>query len=282
MLSDPTVPVDNSGVLPADAAGVELPGSPTARSDNLAIRGETALQQPKLQPLYAQVKALLVQRIASGAWKPGQMLPSEFELASIYNVSQGTVRKALIALEADSLIVRRQGRGTYVARHTRERALFHFFRMVDVRNHRQTPSSIVLTHRIAKAKPEQASLLEIEHGTTLHVVVRVRQFDGVPAIFEKIFIPVALMPDLSLPMGTVMEDEMYVIYEERFGITVARASERLTAVAAAREEAAHLQVTPGTPLLQILRLARDVGGSCVELRVSRCNSAFTEYAAELS
>lgn len=268
--------------MPTDSAGVEPAGSSVVKSANPVILGEAALQQPKLQPLYAQVKALLVQRIASGAWKPGQMLPSEFELASIYNVSQGTMRKALIALEADRLIVRRQGRGTYVARHTRERALFHFFRMVDVGNHRQTPSSVVLTHRITKAKPEQASLLEVEHGTTLHAVVRIRQFDGVAAIFERIFIPVTLMPDLSLPMATVMEDEMYVIYEERFGITVARASERLTAVAAAREEAAHLQVTPGTPLLQILRLARDVGGSCVELRISRCNSAFTKYAAELS
>ncbi len=64
------------------------------------------------QPLYAQVKTLLVQRIGSGAWKPGEMLPSEFQLAAEYRVSQGTVRKALLSLEADRLIVRRQGKGT--------------------------------------------------------------------------------------------------------------------------------------------------------------------------
>lgn len=260
---------------PADDAGA----APVATSKDT---GGPAVHQPRLQPLYAQVKALLVQRVASGGWKPGQMLPSEFELASIYNVSQGTMRKALIALEADRLIVRRQGRGTYVARHTRERALFHFFRMVDAGNRRQTPSSIVLTHRTIKARPEQAALLEVEPGTMLHAVVRVRRFGGVPAIFERIFIPVALMPRLSLPKAVVMEDEMYVIYEESFGITVARASERLTAVPAGCEEATHLKVAAGTPLLQILRLARDVGGSCVELRVSRCNSAFTGYAAEVS
>jgi GntR family transcriptional regulator len=258
--------------------GAEAPQPVTTSRD---IGGLPA-HQPKLEPLYAQVKALLVQRIASGSWKPGQMLPSEFELASTYNVSQGTMRKALINLEADRLIVRRQGRGTYVARHTRERALFHFFRMVDAGDRRQTPSSIVLSHRMIKARPDQAALLEVDPGTMLHAVVRVRQFGGIPAIFERIFIPVALMPRLILPKAAVMEDEMYVIYEESFGITVARASERLTAVPAGREEAIHLQVAPGVPLLQITRLARDVGGSCVELRVSCCNSALTRYAAEVS
>ena len=96
-------------------------------------------------PLYAQVKALLVKRIGSGAWKPGEMLPSEFELAAEYNVSQGTVRKALTALETDRLIVRRQGRGTYVARHSRDQTLFHFFRMVGLDDYRLVPTSIVLT-----------------------------------------------------------------------------------------------------------------------------------------
>ena len=76
------------------------------------------------------VRDLLMKRIGSGGWKPGEMLPSEFQLAAQYNVSQGTVRKALNALEADKLIVRRQGVGASVARHTRDDALLHFFRMV--------------------------------------------------------------------------------------------------------------------------------------------------------
>jgi GntR family transcriptional regulator len=93
------------------------------------------------QPLYAQVKTLMTQRIGSGQWKPGDMIPNEFQLAAEFNVSQGTVRKALIALEADKLIVRRQGRGTYVARHTGEQTLFQFFRMVDSEHRRLTPLS---------------------------------------------------------------------------------------------------------------------------------------------
>ena len=94
----------------------------------------------EFQPLYAQVKNLLVKRIGSGAWKPGELLPSEYELAAEYNVSQGTVRKAMMALEADRLIVRRQGRGTYVARHSSDDTLFHFFRMVGLDDRRLRPS----------------------------------------------------------------------------------------------------------------------------------------------
>src|SRR5829696_8101382 len=152
------------------------------------------------QPLYAQVKALLVKRIGSGAWRPGEMLPSEFDLAAEYNVSQGTVRKALMALETDRLIVRRQGRGTYVARHTSDDTLFHFFRLVGLDDRRLTPSSVVLRQGTERSTPKQATLLSIAAGEMLHAIVRVRHIDGVPAIFEHIFVPVGLMPNLKVKL----------------------------------------------------------------------------------
>jgi len=233
------------------------------------------------QPLYAQVKTLLVQRIGSGAWKPGEMLPSEFQLAAEYKVSQGTVRKALLSLEADRLIVRRQGKGTYVARHNRQETLFHFFRMVGLGDQRRIPASVVLTHRTRRATGEQASRLALETGAMLHAIVRVRSFEGRPTIFERIYVPVALMPDLAVEIGVEMTDEMYVIYQERYGITIARATERLAAVPATAEEARHLELDAGSPLLEIVRVARDVNGKPVELRISRCDTASTRYAAEV-
>src|ERR671911_634442 len=111
----------------------------------------------EFQPLYAQVKNLLVKRIGSGAWKPGDLLPSEFELAAEYNVSQGTVRKALMPWEADLLIGRRKGGATYVARHTSDDTLFHFFRMVGLDDRRLTPSSVVLRQCTQHSTPEQAA-----------------------------------------------------------------------------------------------------------------------------
>ena len=233
------------------------------------------------QPLYVRVKNLLVKRIGSGSWKPGEMLPNEFQLASEYQVSQGTVRKALMALEADRLIVRKQGRGTYVARHTRDAALFHFFRMVGLNDHRVTPASIVLKQAKQRATGKQARHLSVAPGEILHVITRVRRINDVPIIFERIFVPFALMPDLAVQAGGKMDDEMYVIYQEQFGISIARASERLAAVAATSEEARHLDLEVGAPLLEISRLARDVNGRAVELRVSRCNTSRYWYAAEV-
>ncbi|WP_336492629.1 GntR family transcriptional regulator [Methylobacterium nigriterrae] len=234
------------------------------------------------QPLYVQVKDSLVKRIGSGSWKPGEMLPSENELAAEYQVSQGTVRKALMALEADRLIVRRQGRGTYVARHSRDETLFQFFRIVGPDNRRLTPTSRVLSHRKQRASNEQAARLNIEPGSMLHAIIRVRSLDQAPAIFERVFVPVALMPDLRVQANEVMEEEMYVTYQEKFGISIARASERLAAVSATSEEAKLLNLNTGAPLLEIMRVAYDVNARAVELRISRCNTDHARYAAEVN
>ncbi|MDR3521617.1 MAG: GntR family transcriptional regulator [Acidocella sp.] len=234
------------------------------------------------QPLYAQVKALMTQRIGSGLWQPGEMIPNEFQLAAEFKVSQGTVRKALIALEADKLIVRRQGRGTYVARHTGEQTLFQFFRMVDAEHQRLTPVSRPLSQKQMRANKELARLLAVTVGEMLHVITRVRYFGNDPAIFERVYIPVVLMPDLAVTPGVDMVDEMYVIYQERYRITIANASETLRAVPAGRDEMKHLDVPKDFPLLEIARVARDVNGKIAELRISYCKTNDYSYATEVT
>ncbi|OYV35553.1 MAG: GntR family transcriptional regulator [Acidocella sp. 20-61-6] len=234
------------------------------------------------QPLYAQVKNLMTQRIGSGQWQPGEMIPNEFQLAAEFKVSQGTVRKALIALEADKLIVRRQGRGTYVARHTGEQTLFQFFRMVDTAHQRLTPVSRPLSQKQVKASKDLARLLAVPPGEMLHVITRVRYFAKDPAIFERVYIPFALMPDLAVSLGVDMVEEMYVIYQERYRITIANASETLRAVAAGRDEMKNLDVSKDFPLLEISRVARDVNGKIVELRISFCKTTHYSYATEVT
>jgi len=236
----------------------------------------------EFQPLYAQVKALITKRIGAGEWKPGTMLPNEFQLAAAFNVSQGTVRKALMALEAERLIVRRQGRGTYVARHTSERTLFHFFRMVGMDDRPAEPISRALSQKTVTATREFAARLEVPRGTPLHCITRYRIMNGAPAIFERIYVPVRCMPDLAVEPGSEMLDEMYVIYQERFGTTIAHASERLASVAATDEVARQLGLAGGSPVLQIFRVARDVNRVAVELRISFCRTDLFRYAVELN
>ena len=96
------------------------------------------------RPLYRQVRDLLVRRIADGIWQAGQPLPSESEIALDLGVSQGTVRKALDEMTAENLVVRRQGRGTYVARHDDARILFQFFKLVPDTGERSFPESRML------------------------------------------------------------------------------------------------------------------------------------------
>jgi GntR family transcriptional regulator len=82
------------------------------------------------RPLYRQVRDVLVRRIADGVWQAGQGIPSEAEIAADLKVSPGTVRKALDEMTAERLLVRRQGRGTTVARHDDARVLFQFFKLM--------------------------------------------------------------------------------------------------------------------------------------------------------
>ncbi len=245
-------------------------------SDNSA-----ASAKPEFQPLYAQIQTLLTRRIGEGAWKPGDALPTEIELAAEYGVSQGTVRKALIALEGDKLIVRRQGVGTYVARHARDTALFHFFRMVTPEGARLTPRSRMLRQSVRPATRAQASQLGIDWNADVHAIVRLRLLDDAPAIYEEIFTPVALAPSLPLPMDGDVDQEMYVIYQEMYGVLISRVAEKLQAIAAGPKEARALDMAPGTPLLEIVRVAYDVNGRPVELRISRCDTRAYRYSADV-
>ena len=89
-----------------------------------------SLTHPSFQPLYRQIKALLTQSLISGEWAPGASIPSEMDLAVRFGVSQGTVRKAIDELAAENIVVRRQGKGTFVATHTEEVVKLRFLRLV--------------------------------------------------------------------------------------------------------------------------------------------------------
>ncbi len=85
---------------------------------------------PAFSPLYQQIKALILQSLQSGEWKPSTAIPSEQELAARYRVSQGTVRKAIDELAAENLVVRRQGKGTFVATHAERHTQYRFLRLL--------------------------------------------------------------------------------------------------------------------------------------------------------
>ena len=236
---------------------------------------------PGFRPLYQQVRDLLVQRIVEGAWKPGDALPPEPALAENFRVSQGTVRKALDELEKRNLLVRRQGKGTFVATHTPQRALFHFFHLVRDDGARALPSHRLLSVRTGRAEAREAAALALRAGATVIRLKRLRLLDDRVAIVERIAVPAGLFPGLADSRRDELPNELYRHYEQVYGVTVARAVEKLKAVAANAEEAAALALAPGAPLLEIDRLAYGLDGRPVEWRRSRCDSAHHHYLSEI-
>jgi GntR family transcriptional regulator len=230
------------------------------------------------RPLYRQAKDALVQRIAEGQWQPGQIIPSEFEIAADLGVSQGTVRKALDEMTAENLLVRRQGRGTFVARHDNERILFQFFKLTPGDGKRRFPESRILDVRVVRASPEACTRLGLAPGDKVIQIERVRSLEGIICIAEGMVLPQALFPGLE---RRELPNNLYELYATEFGVTVARASERLKAIAAPPRVAKHLKVAIGTPLLSVDRLALGIKGTPVEWRVSLCRTDDFHYLSDL-
>lgn len=231
------------------------------------------------RPLYAQVRDRFVRRLVDGAWQPGQLLPSEMELAAEIGVSQGTVRKALDSLAAEKLVVRRQGRGTFVAQHDEARILFQFFKLRADSGERGFPESRILACRLARATAQEAAALSLTRPAEVVRIARVRTLRSRPIIAETLSLPGT--PFRALADGPV-PNNLYGVYATQFGITVSRAREKLKAIALEAEDARLLGVAPGTPALLIDRLALSLDGAPVEWRVSRCLTHHHHYLSDLT
>ena len=231
------------------------------------------------RPLYIQVKDSLIRRLIDGAWQPGQIIPSETDLAREIGVSQGTIRKALDAMTAENLLVRRQGRGTYVAEPAESRILFQYFRLVPDSNEASFPDSRILRWSLEKADDTDRKSLALPQGSDVWRIARVRDLGGAPVIAETISLSAMRFAGFdALPS---IPNNIYRLYSERWGITIARAREKLKAVAASKADAAALECVEGTPLLQIARIAFDLEGNPVERRISRCLTENVHYLSEL-
>lgn len=232
---------------------------------------------PSFKPLYAQVKELLLARLVSGEWPPGTMLPSETELAAAYGVSQGTLRKALDGLAAEHLVVRHQGKGTIVAKHNPQRSLFQFFHLYSEQGERQLPESRIISCGRGQVEPAAAAALRLPSGTEVIRIFRVRSLSDRAVMTERITVPCALFPDLDQPPQHPLPNTLYQLYQVRYRITVAKAIERLRAVAANADDVKLLGVDPKAPLLEIDRIALDLEGTPVEWRVTRCDTRHHHY-----
>ena len=237
---------------------------------------------PTFSPLYRQIKNLILQGLASGEWRPGEAIPSEAELAVRFNVSQGTVRKAIDEMAAEHLVVRKQGKGTYVASHNDPRAFFRFLRVVPNEGGVAVPQSLPLECWRAKAGQEAARILDIPLGASIIIVRRLLKFNGKPVVVDEIYLPGEVFLGLTLEVLQNNEDSLYTLFETRFGVRMIRAEERIRAVAADRTSAELLDVAEGSPLLSVERVTFTYGDKPVEWRRGLYSTAEHYYLNELS
>lgn len=228
--------------------------------------------------LYMQIKDLLVEKIGKGDWLPGDIIPSEINLAQEFGVSQGTVRKSITELVENNVLTRRQGRGTFISNHDIHRALFHFFHITDNKGHKVLPDSRVLQCRVKQASQTEASKLQLAAGTEIIRIERVRNISDKPTMIETITLPAESFHDLGREGNCNLPNTLYELYEKKYGITIHSADERLRAVAASKHDATILNLETGTPLLEIERIALTLDKTPVELRISRCSTKNHHYA----
>ncbi len=249
---------------------------------NLCFNKRMSHDAPTFSPLYRQIKALILQALEAGEWRPGQAIPSEQELASRFNVSQGTVRKAIDEMAADNLLVRKQGKGTYVASHNDPRAMFRFLRLVPMDGNLSHPQSVPLDCWRAKAGQEASRMLGIEPGAPIIIIRRLLRFGAKPVVIDEIYLPGDLFQGLNLEVLQDWNGSLYSLFETRFGMRMIRAQERIRAVAADRSAAEVLKVAEGTSLLSVERVTYTYGDKPVEWRRGLYSTAEHFYLNELN
>ena len=238
---------------------------------------------PAFSPLYQQIKALIMRGLQGGEWRPGEAIPSELDLAARFRVSQGTVRKAIDELAAENLLVRRQGKGTFVSTHAEEQVQYRFLRLQSEEGGAAQPMQRhFLDCRRARASADVARMLELRAGDTAVQIRRTLSSRDRPVVLDDIWLPGALFKGLTAERLSEYRGPLYGLFEAEFGVRMIRAEEKIRAVSADAGSADLLKVPVGAPLLSVERLSRTYGDKPVEWRRGLYNTENFHYRNELS
>ena len=237
---------------------------------------------PAFSPLYQQIKTLMTRSLRVGEWRPGEAIPSEIELAARFKVSQGTVRKAIDELSAENLLVRRQGKGTFVATHAEQKNQYRFLRLMPDGDEAGRVQRRFIDCRRLRSPADVARSLALKPGDAVVNVRRVLTFNAVPVVFDDIWLPGQLFKGLTAERLSDYKGPMYGLFESEFGVHMIRADEKIRAVAADAVSAPALAVEAGHPLLSVERLSFTYDDKPVEFRHGLYNTAGYHYRNALS
>jgi GntR family transcriptional regulator len=237
---------------------------------------------PRFRPLYEQIKGLLTQSLVAGEWKPGESIPSEVDLATRYKVSQGTVRKAVDALAAENVLIRRQGKGTFVATHSEENVQHRFLRIVADDGSAVATHSVLLGFARGRANSEVGQDLRLHAGSAVYWITRALHVGARALVLDEIVLPGEIFAGLDQDTLANTRGSWYSLYESTFGVRAIRAREQIKAVAASEYLAKSLKVVRGAPLLRVDRVTYTYDDRPIEWRRGWCKTEGYHYVNELS
>ena len=239
---------------------------PAASADGADAAGGVT---PSFSPLYQQIKTLILRGLQDGEWRPGEAIPSEMELAARFKVSQGTVRKAIDELAAENLVMRRQGKGTFVATHAAQQVQYRFLNLRpdagDLQGEGRAERHILECRRL-RAPAEVARALALRTGDAVMHVRRTLSFAAIPTILEDIWLPGNAFKGLTTEQMSNYQGPTYAMFELDFGVRMVRADEKIRAVLPDAEQAQLLNIPSTTPLLSVERTAYTYNDVPMELR----------------
>lgn len=232
------------------------------------MSAQTAIRRAGGVPFYVQLADILEHRIAALDRESLKgPLPSEGELAREYKVSRITVRQALKRLESRGLIYSEQGRGSFpTVPRLRGISGFHSFTNEVLRNG-GTPGSKVLKAEVTPTLPEDvldrfAATPEVKNESGFFMLSRVRTVNAAPVAIEDAFLPREYYPGIDgMKIG---EGSLYELIGQRWGIEPAWTDALLEPAAATKDQAKHLRIKPGAPVLVAWRVTLAVNDQVIE------------------
>ena len=229
-----------------------------------------------IQPLYLQLRDALAERIASGEWKSGDIIPNEVDLARELGVSQGTVRRSLDLLESEHVVTRRQGRGTFVNDPDSQAYRFNNFRLANGAAARAEASTLDIV--MAEASDSECARLQLITGDQVYRISRIRSHLGRAFMIEGASLPAALFPQL---VERALQSHRLVEIAQAYSLLLGNAEERIVVGTCSPLAAEALNLAPGTPVLILDRVIKTRNGRPAEWRRAECVLDGMHYKAHL-
>ncbi|TCT09643.1 GntR family transcriptional regulator [Paralcaligenes ureilyticus] len=220
-------------------------------------------------PLYKKVKGQIIQNLIAGEWRPDEMIPVEKQLAKRFGVGISTIRAAIGELVASNVLVRIQGKGTFVARHSSNQNAHRFFNLY----HTSGVKALYYRQlvRASRGRPDDETVRLLRLSGPEETVARLRMHissRGTVIAVADLTVSERLFPQLDKNFAIDGDKSLYAIFQITYNINVVRVVERLSAVKASASVAKALGLKPGEPVLEVHRTAFTFNDQPVESRTS--------------